>query len=124
MAEYTLGPFCSHARMSLLSFLNIPSPEHGASIRTLSKNSWNLPDIFAGSSLRTHKLETPDTSTFFRSALVRELLISFVIRSPSPASFEASSVDLPPGAAHMSKTTSPGLTGRTLAGVMALGSWI
>ena len=124
MAEYTGGPLCSHARISLLSFLNIPSPEHGASISTLSKNALNLSDILAGSSLRTQRLATPDTSTFLRSALVRELLISLVIRSPSPASFDASSVDLPPGAAHISNTISPGSTGSTLAGVMALGSCI
>ena len=64
----------------------------------------------------------PDTSTFLRSALALELLISLVISSPFWLSFAPSSVDLPPGAAHISNTTSPGSTGSTLAGVMALGS--
>ena len=108
--------------ISLLSFLNIPSPEHGASISTLSKNPENLEAIPTGSSLRTHRLGTPNTSTFLRSALARELLISLVISSPVLFNLAASSVDLPPGAAHISNTTSPSSIGRTFAGVMALGS--
>ena len=122
IAEYTSGPLCSHALISLLSFLNIPSPEQGASIRTLSKNTVHLPDILAGPSLSTQRLEIPDTSTFLSSALVLELLMSLVIRSHVPLSFAARYVEILPGAAHISNTTSPSSIGSTLAGVIALGS--
>ena len=88
----------------------------------MSKNPENLEAIPTGSSLRKNRLGTPNTSTFLRSALARELLISLVIRSHVLFNFAASSVDLPPGAAHISNTTSPSSIGRTFAGVMALGS--
>ena len=93
-----------------------------SSTRILSKYGPNTEASFSGVSLVTQILGIPNSSRFFNSALALELLISLDTRSPSPRSLAPSSVLLPPGAAHRSSTLSPGQTGRTAAGAMALGS--
>ena len=70
----------------------------------------------------TKIFEAPKSSKFLRRARALEALMSFATRIPWPASFVANSVAFPPGAAHRSRTASPGVTGRQAAGVMALGS--
>ena len=67
-------------------------------------------------------LDIPQSSRFLSSAFALELLMSLEIRTPFPASLTPSSVLFPPGAPHKSRTRSPGSTGRSMAGVMALGS--
>ena len=81
-----------------------------------------MPAIFSGASLVTQIFPAPNISRFLRSAFARELLISLENRTPVPANFAASSVLLPPGAAHKSRTRSPGLIGSHAAGDIALGS--
>ncbi len=103
-------------------FLNIPSPEQGASTRILSKVSGKYSASLFGASDNIKGLVIPNNSTFLRRALALELLISLATKTPSPSSLAPSSVLFPPGAAQRSNTLSPGFTGRKLAGVMALGS--
>ena len=64
----------------------------------------------------------PKTSIFFCNALSLDALISFDTRSPLVPRCVASSVDLPPGAAHKSRTLSSGSIGSVAAGRQALGS--
>lgn len=53
----------------------MPSPEHGASINTLSKKPVKRSAIFFGSSLNTHRFGIPNTSTFLSSALARDMQV-------------------------------------------------
>ena len=86
--------FCSFAKVLRAFFLpgfdhcrifaEHPSPEHGASISTLSKNPLNRSARFCGTSLVTKALDMPNTSRFFNSALALELLISFATSTPFP----------------------------------------
>ena len=117
------GGFSSLQTRAASGFLrNMPSPEHGASTRILSKYAGNCSAIFAGTSFKRKEFGIPITSMFFRSAFTLEALMSFATRSPSPNSFAPSSVALPPGAAQRSSTRSPGPTGSLEAVVIALGS--
>ena len=120
--EKNSGPCSSHAFTIFLSFRNIPSPEHGASISILSKYSGKYSTSFPGSSLITIIFPIPNNSRFLSNPLALELLISLAISTPSPFNFAPNSVAFPPGAAHTSRTRSPGSTGIRLAGVIALGS--
>ena len=104
------------------TFLNIPSPEQGASTNILSKYPSNLSASFSGASLTTTAFFIPNSSTFFTNALALDALMSLLTSSPSPFSFAPSSVVFPPGAAHKSRTLSPGLTSSKAAGSMAEGS--
>ena len=111
-----------HAFITSASFLNIPSPLHGASMIILSKNIGNLSAILSGDSLSTTALVKPKSSTFLRRAFVLDVLISFVTSIPSPLSLAPACVLFPPGAAHTSKTRSPGCISATAAVDIAEGS--
>ena len=119
---YSFGPRSSQPEISPLSFRNMPSPEHGASTRILSKKHPNRASSFSGVSAVTQKFVQPHMVRFFKSAFARLALTSFATRSPRPSRREASSVAFPPGAAHRSSTRSPGCTGSLDAGSIALGS--
>ena len=124
MGAYQAGPFVTQSRTMDSSLRNIPSPEQGASTRILSKYSGIRAASFSGSSLETQMPGRPNSSRFFSRALALELLMSLAKRRPVPLSFAPSSVLFPPGAAHRSRTRSPGSTGSRAAGAMALGSWM
>ena len=108
--------------MTASSFRNMPSPEHGASTRILSKKPGKTSARPAGVSLVTSTFSLPNSSRLRSSALARALLMSLATRRPVPFRRAFSSVALPPGAAQRSSTRSPGSIGRRDAGVMALGS--
>ena len=117
------GRVSSQVLATFGSFRNIPSPEQGASTKILSKNSGKYPERRPGVSFVTMEFRIPKSSRLRRSAFARELLMSLATRKPFPCSFAPRAVAFPPGAAHRSRTYSPGRISRRSAGVMALGSW-
>ena len=116
------GPFSCQESTTAGFFRNIPSPEQGASTIILWKNSGNLSASTCGGSFVTKLLEIPNSSRLRSNALALAVLISFATRRPSPCKAAPSSVAFPPGAAHRSRTRSPGCTLSLDAGVIALGS--
>ena len=110
---------CSTARSSLR---NIPSPEHGASHRTISKNSGNALEISFGSLFNTIVLALPQRSIFSNKIRERVGCISLATSKPSCSSISEICVDFDPGAAHISKTFIPGLGSKIVTAELALGS--
>jgi len=104
------------------SFLNIPSPEQGASTRILLKYPLNTSLKFFGVSLVIKAFLIPNTPKFLSNAFALVADISFDTSTPFPFNLAASSVLLPPGAAQRSNTLSPGFTARILAGGCGGGS--
>ena len=113
------GLQCSSASSSLR---NIPSPEHGASTTMRSKKRGKRDASCCGVSLVTSALRTPIRSRFADRTFALSGWISFATRIPSPCRQAASFVLFPPGAAHRSRTRSPGCTPQSMAGAMALAS--
>ena len=93
-----------HSFIAVSSFLNIPSPEHGASTTILSKKHGKNFAMFSGVSLHTTAFGTPSLSIFCERILARCGKISFETRNPLLPSIPAICVDLPPGAAQRSQT--------------------
>ena len=108
--------------MATSSFLNIPSPEQGASTIILSKKAGKNFAMFSGVSLQTTAFEMPSLSMFCESILARWPKISFDTSKPFPSSIPASWVDFPPGAAQRSHTISLGFASERAATDIALGS--
>ena len=108
--------------MAAGSFLNIPSPEHGASTKILSKKWGNFFDKRSGLSLVTTTFVAPHLSRFSLKSFALLFEISFTTKRPLLSSELANAVDFPPGAAHKSSTLSPGFTLRETAGYIADGS--
>ena len=111
-----------HSESAASSLRNIPSPEQGASTTTRSKNPGKSSAIFSGVSFKTSALEIPIRSIFSDKIFTRDGWISFAIKIPSPASASPSAVAFPPGAAHKSRTFSPGFACAMAAVIMAEGS--
>ena len=98
--------------MATSSFLNIPCPEQGASITTLSKYPVNnflklLESVFV-----IIQFLAPNLSKFSPSAHILVGFISFDTNNPVSFSFDNIYVDFPPGAAHISRTLSPSFISR------------
>ena len=105
-------PFCCQFLISLFPFRNIPSPEHGASIKILLKKPVIDGTKYLASVQRIISFLIPNISILRINAFVLDILTSLDTKSPSPFNFAPSSVDFPPGAPHRSSTRSPGSTGR------------
>ena len=115
--------FCIlHSRHASSFFLNIPSPEQGASTRILSKYCSNRSAKVSGASFRTSALQIPILSIFSDKILALAGCISLHTKSPCPRISAAICVLFPPGAAHKSRILSPGPALRKAAGAMALAS--
>ena len=100
----------------------MPSPLQGASTSTASNRTPQRAASASGWALTTSALGTPMRSMLRLRIFAREGTGSLDTSSPSPASAAAICVLLPPGAAHRSRTHSPGRGESTLTGAMALGS--
>ncbi len=88
----------------------------------VSKKFLNFFTSLSGDSLVIMTLLVPHFSKFSLNSFARLLDISFATSTPSFFSLLAIIVDLPPGAAHKSKTYSPGLISAMVAGYIADGS--
>ena len=92
-----------HSVMAVSSLRNIPSPEQGASTRIRS-NCSPLSPICCGVLLVTITSGFPHLVRFSAKIWARPLWISFVTNRLPLGSHEQTCVDLPPGAAHRSRT--------------------
>ena len=127
MISYCLSAHTStwaglHSFMASGFFLNMPSPEQGASTSIAWKNAGKCSASLPLSSFVTTAFLTPILSMLEDRILHLALFISLDTRSPSCPRYEASCVDFPPGAAHKSSTLMPGFGASRLAADMALGS--
>ena len=95
--------------MATSSFLNIPCPEQGASIITLSKYPLNVFLKLLESVFVIIQFLAPNRSKFSPRALILLALISLETNKPVSFSLDSIYVDFPPGAAHISRTFSPSL---------------
>ena len=100
----------------------MPPPLQGASTSTASNAPAQRAASASGWALTTSALGMPMRSMLRLRIFAREGTGSLHTSSPSPASAAAICVLLPPGAAHRSRTRSPGLGASALTGAMALGS--
>ena len=94
---YSFGPRSSQPEISPLSFRNMPSPEHGASTRILSKKHPNRASSFSGVSAVTQKFVQPHMVKFFKSAFARLALTSFCHKKPTPFQTGSQLRSLSPG---------------------------
>ena len=116
--------FSDQSETASSHFLNIPSPEQGASAATRSKKAGY---IFASSDVSrevTATFRKPSRSTFPTSIFARFPTYSFERTAPpSPTAAESCEV-LPPGAAHRSATRHPSSIFTAATGHIAPGSCI
>ena len=122
LSAQIFGLFSFHSRREAGFFLNIPSPEQGASTSILSKQELKIFSSSLGLLFKTTQFESPILSMFLDSIFALFWFISFATRQPVPLSMEASWVDFPPGAAHKSRMNSCSFGAKTSAGSIALGS--
>ena len=106
------------------SFLNIPSPEHGASTCIAWKKFGKCAVSVKLSSFVTIAFFIPIRSMFCDKILLLCVFISFDTRSPLSPKYVESSVLFPPGAAQRSRTLMPGFGDKRAAADIALGSCI
>ena len=84
----------------------MPSPEHGASTKTTSKQSITL-EKASGESLETKTLSTPHFPKFSARILLRWRLISFASTTEFRGNASNIALVFPPGAAQRSNTRAP-----------------
>ncbi len=91
-----------HSLIATSSFLNIPSPEQGASTNIRSKKlGRELKSL--GSLFVTTELGLPNFTIFSERILARWRIISLLTKRLPLGKDESKLIDLPPGAAHKSR---------------------